>query len=134
MAPLTSLARRTLLAGGFALAVSAAPLVAALATERGPAAPAVAQCPPTEVLDPASGACKPVTDRPAPTFNPVDPGINNLQPGAVTSGQPGKVGELPEVNGIPCNGDNTGLCIGLEQGKNNPGGVSLQPVVPGVAG
>ena len=22
---------------------------------------------------------------------------------------------LPEVNGIPCQGDNTGLCVGLEQ-------------------
>lgn len=136
MATITALAHRLLLAGGFAVAVAAAPVVATLATPSGPASPAVAECPPNEVLDSVSGACRPATDPTNPTFNPVDPNINNLQPGSVTSGQPGDVGRLPEVNGIPCQGDNTGLCIGMQE--NNPGGApgapTLAPVVPGVAG
>ena len=28
------------------------------------------------------------------------------------------MGRLPEVHGIPCTGDNTGLCIGLTQQDN----------------
>ena len=115
MASRTISAQRLLLAGGFAVAASAAPILIAVATPAGPAAPALAQCPSTEVLDPASGACKPVSDQTPTTLNPVDPGIANLQPGGITSSQAGNVGKLPEVNGIPCQGDNTGLCIGLEQ-------------------
>ena len=129
MATSTTFAHRLLIAGGFAVAVSAAPLVAALTSPAGPIAPALADCPANEVLDQASGACKPITDQPGPSFNPVDPGITNLQPGSVTSGEPDNVGTLPEGNYIPCNGQNTGLCIGLEQ--NNPantGGVQLPPV------
>lgn len=137
MATFTTFANRLLLAGGFAVAVAAAPVVATLATPSGPASPAVAECPPNEVLDSVSGACRPVTDpAAAPSLNPVDPGITNLQPGGITSGQTGDVGRLPEVNGIPCNGQNTGLCIGIQE--NNPGGVpgapTLAPVVPGVQG
>lgn len=135
MAIHTTFTHRLLIAGGFAVAVSAAPLVAALAAPAGPAAPALAQCPATEVLDPNTGACKPITDAGAApqTTNPIEPGITDLQPGALTESGAGNVGQLPEVNGIPCNGDNTGLCIGLEQ--NNPantGGVVLPPVPVGV--
>jgi hypothetical protein len=115
MATHTTIAHRVLAVGGFAVAMSAAPLVAALTSPAGPASPAMATCPPTEFSDPVSGACKPLTTVSEPTFNPVDPGITGLQPGSVTSGQAGEVGRLPEVNGIPCNGGNTGLCIGLEQ-------------------
>lgn len=136
MATRTSYANRILAAGGFAVAISAAPLIAALATPAGPAVTPLAECPPNQVLDPASGACRPVTDAAPPTFNPIDPNIPNLQPGSITSNEAGQVGRLPEVNGIPCMGDNTGLCIGLQE--NNPGGVpgapSLAPVVPGVPG
>lgn len=131
MATHTTFAHRALAVGGFALAVSAAPLVAALSAPAAPAGPALASCPSTEVMDPVSGACKPITDVSAPSFNPVDPGIKGLEPGSVTSGTAGEVGRLPEVNGIPCNGGNTGLCIGLEQenaAKNatpqNPSGQS----------
>lgn len=115
MASRTNTAQRLLLVGGFAVAASAAPILIAVAGPAGPPAPALAQCPSTEVLDPASGACKPVSDQTPTTFNPVDPGITNLQPGGITSANAGDVGMLPEVNGIPCNGGNTGLCIGLEQ-------------------
>jgi hypothetical protein len=129
MATLTSLAHRALLAGGFALAVSAAPLVATLAAPSGPAGPALAQCPSTEVLDPNTGACKPISDQTPTTTNPIEPGSTDLAPGAMTESGAGNAGQIPEVNGIPCNGDNTGLCMGLnENNPNNTGGVKLAPV------
>jgi hypothetical protein len=123
MATLTSLTHRVLLAGGFAVAVAAAPLVAALAA---PAGPALAQCPSTEVLDPNTGACKPISDQTPTTTNPIEPGSTDLAPGALTESSAGNLGQIPEVNGIPCNGDNTGLCMGLnENDPNNTGGVTL---------
>ena len=115
MAPRTNTAQRLLLVGGFAVAATAAPILIAVATPAGPASPALAQCPSTEALDPTSGACKPISDQTPTPFNPIDPGITNLQPGGITSSNAGDVGSLPEVNGVPCNGGNTGLCIGLEQ-------------------
>ncbi len=133
MAIHTTFARRLLIAGGFAVAVSAAPLFGALGTPAGPPAPALAQCPPNEVLDPNSGACKPISDVAPQTTSPIEPGITDLQPGALTESGAGNVGQLPEVNGVPCNGDNTGLCMGLQQ--NNPantGGVVLPEVPIGV--
>jgi hypothetical protein len=129
----TTFAQRLLIAGGFAVAVSAAPMVAALATPAGPAAPALAQCPPNEVLDPNSGACKPISDVAPQTTNPIEPGVTDLQPGSLTESGAGNVGQLPEINGIPCEGGNTGLCLGLQQ--NNPantGGVVLPQVPIGV--
>ena len=65
-------------------------------------------------------------------MNPVDPGISGLQPDAVTSSKPGEVGQLPEVNGIPCQGDNTGLCLGLEQ--ENAAKSHVPHVTTGVTG
>lgn len=132
MATVTTTTQRLLLAGGFAVAISAAPIVAALATPAAPAFPALASCPTNEVLDPASGACKPVTDQAPTTLNPVDPGITGLLPGGVTSSLPGQVGRLPEINGIPCNGDNTGLCIGMEQ--DNAAKANVPKIQTGVTG
>lgn len=132
MASHTSTAHRLLLVGGFAVAASAAPILIAVATPSGPASPALAQCPSGEVLDQASGACKPTTDQTPTTFNPVDPGITGLQPGGITSSLPGNVGALPEVNGIPCQGDNTGLCIGMEQ--ENAAKSHVPHVTTGVTG
>ena len=126
MAPVSSLTRRLLLAGGFALTISAAPLVAVAGSHPAGSLPAVAACPAGEVHDQASGACKPVTDK-APgepgSVNPINPENVPLQPGEVTSSRPGDVGSLPEVNGIPCNanhsgGGSTGQCIGLEENQN----------------
>ena len=112
----TNSTQRLLLAGGFTLAITAAPIVAALsASATGPEIPAVASCPAGETLDTASGACKPVTDQTVPTPNPIEPGSQTLQPGSITGSQPGNTGRLPEVDGIPCNGSNTGLCIGLSE-------------------
>lgn len=108
--------RRLLLAGVLGLAAVAAPISAALTHPADP----VAMCPANEVLDPASGACKPVTSPTTTTFNPINPESNPLQPGEITSSQPGDVGSLPEIAGIPCSGagggaDSVGECIGLQQ-------------------
>jgi len=136
MATFTTFAPRLLLAGGFAVAVSAAPLVVALAALDAPAGPAVAECPPAQVFDPVTGGCRPVTDQAPQTLNPIAPGVTDLAPGGLTQTLPGNVGQLPEVNGIPCNGANTGLCIGLQENKPGgaPGAPTLAPVVPGVPG
>lgn len=135
MASSTSLARRVLVAGGFAAVVSAAPLVAVLATPAGPASPFLAQCPSTEVLDPNTGACKPISDQTGPTTNPIEPGASDLQPGSLTESSAGNVGQIPEVNGVPCNGNNTGLCMGLQENNpHNTGGVTLPPVPIGASG
>ncbi len=105
--------------------------MAAWTTPAGPAAPALAECPSNEILDPNTGACKPITDQTGPTTNPIEPGATDLQPGALTESDAGNVGQIPEVNGIPCNGDNTGLCMGLQENNpHNTGGVTLAPVVP----
>lgn len=125
MATLTSLTRRVLIAGGFTLAVAATPLMAATAGHGGAPLPATAACPSGETLDPASGACKPETDKTtAPTTNPIDPEKVALQPDELTSSRDGNVGKLPEVNGIPCSGtrggsgSSTGDCIGLSEDQN----------------
>lgn len=119
----TTPARRLLLAAGFALTLSAAPLVAAAAA--GPSlsiGPALATCPPGEQLDSASGACRPTTDKAPTTLNPINPENVPFQPGEVTSSRPGDVGSLPEVDGIPCTGagggGSTGQCIGLSENQN----------------
>ena len=133
MATLSTLTNRLLVAGGFAVAIAAAPVVVALSAPAGPAPHAVADCPSTEVMDPNSGACQPISDVAPPTTNPIEPGVTDLAPGALTESGAGNVGQLPEVNGIPCNGGNTGLCIGLE--ADNPsktGGVVLPQVPVGV--
>jgi hypothetical protein len=121
MATLTALTNRLLIAGGFAVAIAAAPVMVTLATPTGTIGNAVADCPSTEILDPAP-----------PTQNPINPENTTLQPGSLTEGTgTGSVGELPTVDGIPCNGGNTGQCIGLEasQGANK---VQLPSVPIGV--
>jgi hypothetical protein len=140
MASITSPTRRLLLAGGFAAAVVAAPMIAAVgAAVPGDMAP-MASCPAGEVLDTASGACKPSTDKAPTTQNPIDPENNPLQPGGLTSSRPGDVGSLPEVNGIPCTGaggggGSTSECIGLQENQNTytepKTSINGQTVAPG---
>lgn len=135
MASLTTLTNRLLVAGGFAVAVAAAPVVVALSTPAVPSGSVLADCPDTEILDPVSGACKPIQDVAPPTANPINPENAQLAPGAITEGAgSGNVGQLPEVNGIPCTGANVGQCIGLQEatGGNNAAGVELPPVPVGV--
>ena len=114
----TSPAQRLLLAGGFALAVAAAPLMTAVTVSSSPAGPAMATCPTGEVTDPTTGACKPAT------LNPLDPEKLPLQTGSITNSREGNIGELGEVKGIPCTGTSggggsTGECIGLAESQNS---------------
>lgn len=126
MATSSSYTQRLLLAGGFALAIAAAPLVVAAAGHPSGPLPALATCPSGEVHDPVSGTCKPAT------VNPLDPGKVPLQTEGLTSSRPGDVGSLPEVHGIPCNsnhggGGSTGECIGLEQSQQ-----TVHPPTPAI--
>jgi hypothetical protein len=100
MGTFESSARRLLLAGGFALAVAAAPAVAAFtAPSVGPASH-VAACPTGEEEDTFTGVCLPhtVPNSPASPFGSIP-------------GNP----SIPEIDGIPCTGHNSGQCIGLAE-------------------
>jgi len=98
MGTFESSARRLLLAGGFALAVAAAPAVAAFtAPSVGPASH-VAACPTGEEEDTFTGVCLPHTVPNSPTLS-------------TPLGNP----DIPEIDGIPCTGRNSGQCIGLSE-------------------
>jgi hypothetical protein len=86
--------RRLILAGGFVVAVAAAPVVAAFAVAA-PAAGPVAACPNGETEDTFSTVCTP-----------------DLVPNSP---------ELPSVDGIPCTGANSGQCIGLSEEQQAQG-------------
>ena len=88
-------ARRLVLAGGFALAMAAAPAVAAFTVPS--LAPSFgAACPNGETEDTYTDAC-------TPDMVPNSPVIQQSQ------------GGLPSVDGIPCTGGNSGQCIGLSE-------------------
>jgi len=106
MATLKNSARRLAIAGGFALAVAAAPAVAAFTVPSIGPAPAVAECAPGEVVNTAGVGCLPA---------PVD-----TKPGEISNSLPGDANSLPEVQGIPCTGANTGTCIGLQENQPLP--------------
>jgi hypothetical protein len=95
MATLELSARRLILAGGFAVAVAAAPAVAVFTVPS--AAVPLAQCPAGEEEDLYTGVCLPHT-----------------VPNSPLSSIPGNP-DLPAVDGIPCTGRNTGECIGLSE-------------------
>jgi hypothetical protein len=103
MATLELSARRLVLAGGFAIAVAAAPAIAVFAVPS--ASVPVAQCPAGEEPDNFTGVCLPHT---VPNAGPVFSSI---------PGNP----SLPAVNlpggggAIPCTGHNSGQCIGLAE-------------------
>ena len=69
-------------------------------------------CPAGEVEDIYIGECM-------PEMAPNTPGgaypTTDSAPGAITSSTPGDPSSLPEVQGIPCTGANTGQCIGLQE-------------------
>ncbi|MET0452785.1 MAG: intersectin-EH binding protein Ibp1 [Mycobacterium sp.] len=90
--------RRIILAGGFALAVAAAPAVVALAS---PALPGSnnAACVSGEEEDTYTGNCIPHT---VP---------NSPSPFSSIPGNP----DIPAIDGIPCTGANSGQCIGLAE-------------------
>ena len=105
MPPLEFSAKRLILAGGFALALSAGPAVAALTVPTTALGAPVLNCPASEDEDLYSGSCLPHTVPNSPT------GGSPASPSSSVPGNP----DLPSVNGVPCNGDNTGQCIGLQE-------------------
>jgi hypothetical protein len=97
--------RRAILIGGFALAVAAAPAVAAVVPALSTPT-SVAECPAGSVMEPTSEACVAGGEQSAPEAMPGNPA-------------------LPQVDGIPCTGANTGECIGLQESQGGSG-----PVIP----
>jgi hypothetical protein len=95
MATLELSVRRLILAGGFAVAVAAAPAIAVFTVPS--ASVPLAQCPAGEEEDLYTGVCLPHT-----------------VPNSPLSSIPGNP-DLPAVDGIPCTGRNTGECIGLSE-------------------
>src|SRR5947208_3371809 len=93
--------RRAILIGGFALAVAAAPAVAVVVPAMSAPTP-VAECPAGTVMEPTSEACVSGEEQNAPE---------------AVAGNPA----LPEVDGIPCTGANTGQCIGLQESQGGGG-------------
>ena len=105
MPPLEFSAKRLILAGGFALALSAGPAVVAFTVPATALGAPVANCPAGEEEDLYSGACLPHTVPNSPT------GGSPASPFSTVPGNP----DLPSVNGVPCTGGNTGQCIGLQE-------------------
>jgi len=104
MATLKLPARRLILAGGFAVAVAAAPAVAVFAVPTaGMPAPHVSACPTGESEDTFTGVCTPELVPNSPEFGETSPG------------------GLPEISGIPCTGANSGQCIGLAEEQQAEG-------------
>lgn len=114
MATHATFAQRLLIAGGFRrVAISVAPLISAFGGLHGrhPAG----RVPGGSGAQPAHRDLPPEWQCREPDRHPINPEGANLQPGSLTGAEAGEVGRLPEVNGIPCNGQNTGLCIGLSE-------------------
>ena len=107
MATLKLSARRLILASGFAVAVAAAPAIAVVAVP-GPDATPMA-CPAGEEEDLFTNICVPhtVPNSPEPM-------------GGATGSIPGNP-SLPEIDGIPCTGANSGQCIGLGEEQEAAG-------------
>jgi hypothetical protein len=85
-------ARRLILACGFAVVMAAAPAIATFAVPTTNAPTRVAECAVGELQDPATGMCMPAPAQ----------------------------GGVPEIQGIPCTGHNTGECIGLGEEQRPP--------------
>jgi hypothetical protein len=102
MATLKLPARRLLLAGGFAVAIAAAPAAAVVAVPTH-SAPTIAACPGGESEDTFTGEC-------TPDLVPNSPEVGSTSPGG-----------LPEVDNVPCTGANSGQCIGLSEEEQAAG-------------
>ena len=99
-------ARRLILAGGFAVAIAAAPVVAVIAVPTA-SAPTIAACPGGESEDTFTGMC-------VPDLVPNSPEVGQASPGG-----------LPEVDNIPCTGANSGQCIGLSEEQQSEGPMAI---------
>jgi hypothetical protein len=128
MATMKFPARRLIIAGGFAVAVAAAPAIAFVAMPTPPVTP-LAQCSGGEEHDLYTAVC-------VPHLVP-----NAGSPYSVIPGNP----DLPAVNlpggggSIPCTGHNSGKCIGLAEEQQVPvvtpeSSVGSSPTVTGSTG
>lgn len=95
-------ARRLILAGGFAVALAASPVIAAVAV---PSASPLAQCASGEEPDPFVGTCIPHT---VPNSGGQFTNVAG-NPSLPAVEEPGGGGS------IPCTGANSGQCIGLAE-------------------
>jgi hypothetical protein len=95
------LSTRPVLLGGFAL-ILLAPAIGAIGAPASIPASPVAECPPGYVTQPTSGSC----------IQGGNGGGNMNAPKAIP-GNP----NVPEVDGVPCLGGNSGQCIGLQQSQ-----------------
>jgi hypothetical protein len=89
--------RRSILLGAFALAVAAAPAAVAVVPLTD-SSTLIAECPPGYVMEATGEGCVPGEGQAAPSAIPGNPA-------------------LPQVDGIPCTGANTGQCIGLQESQ-----------------
>lgn len=101
MATIRNPVRRVVLAGGFAIAIAAAPAVAIFAGPAASPSTPLAACPTGESEDLYTDACVPE--------------LTPNQPGGISYSTPGDANSVPEIQGIPCTGRNSGECIGLEE-------------------
>jgi hypothetical protein len=128
MATMKFPARRMIIAGGFAVAVAAAPAIAFVAMPT-PAATPLAQCPGGEEHDLYTSLCIPHLVPNA--GSPYSPIAGNPDLAAVN---------LPGGGGsIPCTGHNSGQCIGLSELQQPPmvtpeSSVGSSPTVTGSTG
>ena len=103
MATLELSIRRLILAGGFAVAVAAAPAIAVVTIPS--ASVPLAQCPSGEEEDLYTGTCVPHTvPNSGASFSSI-------------AGNP----DLPSIDGVPCTGHNSGQCIGLAEESESMG-------------
>ena len=101
--------QRLILAGGFAVAIAAAPAVAMFTVPTtGSSTPSITACPGGETEDQFTNMCVP-----------------DIVPNSPASGSTAPVGGLPEISGIPCTGQNTGECIGLSEEQQAEGPIAV---------
>ena len=101
---------RLLLSCGFAVAALAMPITA-IATGPAPAVPQAA-CPAGEENDVFSGDCQTFLSPNTHTVNGPDYSGNFSEHLSTVNGANP---DIPEIDGIPCTGDNAGECIGLSE-------------------
>ncbi|MCG7608189.1 MULTISPECIES: intersectin-EH binding protein Ibp1 [Mycobacterium] len=105
------LARRFAVAAGLAAAIASAPAAAVLIAPI-PPAQAEASCPNGETADTYTGVCVPYLVPNSPEFSSAP-------------------NQLPQIDGIPCTGGNSGQCIGLAEEQQTQG---PQPVPQSTVG
>ena len=117
--------KRVLIAGAFSAAALAAPVAVAFVV------PGQAPSPLTPIACPGGESNDLYTDNCVPELSPNTPGGSWATPapvippyaGQITESTPGDPESIPEVDGVPCTGGNSGQCIGLEED-------AVPPVIP----